>query len=565
MAFKLAEAFVDIVGKTNGVEGTLDGLHSRLGRAVDAFGQGAAKIGSAMTKIGAAITAGSGLSLKLAMDAEESENLFEESFGRMADAARAWSEAFSKSVGLNAYEVRRMSGTLYVMLDSMGLGEQKAYDMATAMTRLAYDMASFYNLSPDEAYEKLQAGITGEAEPLKRLGIILLDTQLKQQALKMGLDGNTQAMDEATKVAVRFAAIMDQTAKAQGDLARTMDSPTNRLRMMKSQLTEMGIEIGRTLIPAFTSLLTRVQSMIPAIERFAANHGDLIVNVSLLGAAFVALGPALMAIQPAIGILGAIGGALTTIGGLLGGWPVMIGAVVAGGIALLSNWDKIKEWATNHWPMIGSQMDYLWWSLEQKFPILGTVKDKFMEMTAGIRGQLAEWWADHREYFGPIWEQMKAFALFTKDQLAVWFKQAWERVMGPALKAFFDGAMANLGALIRFLGGDWKGAWMELERFWYALFDRLSARLKKVLDGMRQALNDMIWSIKNALGMNPTGEQLVTNYSRQRAAQGGAGVNVGGITINGAQSPQATARAVQQALVDSQRFGMSSGMLAAMP
>ncbi len=111
--------------------------------------------------------------LDMAMDAVESENLFEESMGGMADSAREWSKQLRKDLGLNEYEVRKNVATFNVMFDSMGISEDAAYDMATGMSQLAYDMASFYNLPTEEAFQKLQAGITGEAEPLKRLGILV--------------------------------------------------------------------------------------------------------------------------------------------------------------------------------------------------------------------------------------------------------------------------------------------------------------------------------------------------------------------------------------------------------
>ena len=117
------------------------------------------------------ITAAAGYTTKMAMEAVESENLFAESFGSMATKARAWSVKLREELGLNEYTVRRQSGTFYVMFNSMGLGVEKAYELSTGMTQLAYDMASFYNLNPEEAFEKLRAGITGSVEPLRRLGI----------------------------------------------------------------------------------------------------------------------------------------------------------------------------------------------------------------------------------------------------------------------------------------------------------------------------------------------------------------------------------------------------------
>ena len=110
--------------------------------------------------------------LSMANEAVESENLFSESMRGMAGAAREWSDQLGDSLGLNAYVLRKNVGTFNVMFKSMGVGEQKAFEMSTALTELAEDMASFYNLPSEEAFTKLRAGITGETEPLKRLGIL---------------------------------------------------------------------------------------------------------------------------------------------------------------------------------------------------------------------------------------------------------------------------------------------------------------------------------------------------------------------------------------------------------
>lgn len=191
-------------------------------------------------------------SVKMAMDAEESENLFEVSMGRMADAARKWSKEMSDALYLNEYEVRKVIGTFNVMFDSMGLGTKAAYDMATGLTQLSYDMASFYNLKPAEAFQKLQAGITGEAEPLKRLGILINETTVKQYALNKGLWDGVGVMTELEKVQARYGLILEQTTKAQGDMERTLDSSTNVFRSLWSLIKETSIGIGERLLPAIT-------------------------------------------------------------------------------------------------------------------------------------------------------------------------------------------------------------------------------------------------------------------------------------------------------------------------
>ena len=263
-----------------GVERTLKNMGTSLSR-----------MGKSMTMyVTAPILAAGAAMTKLAMDAIESENLFEVSMGNMADAARDWSEELRDQLGLNSYEVRKNIGTFNVMFTSMGAGTKAAYDMAAGLTELAYDMASFYNLSPEEAFIKLQAGITGETEPLKRLGILVDEATTKTYAYKLGIAEQGKELTQQQKLLARYAAIMGQTSKAQGDLARTMDSPTNKLRIMKSRVTEMGIEIGTKLLPIFEKLLGYVDKAITWFSKLTDKQQDNIIKWALFAAA---IGPVL--------------------------------------------------------------------------------------------------------------------------------------------------------------------------------------------------------------------------------------------------------------------------------
>lgn len=193
--------------------------------------------------------------IQMAMDAQESESLFEVSMGNMSAAARKWSEDTGKALGLNRYELRRTLGTFNVMLTSMGMFPDDAFTMSKGLTQLAQDMASFYNLDPTEAFEKLQSGLSGEIEPLKRLGIIVNDTMVKQYAMDRGIAESGRQMTEQQKILARYGLIMQATAKAQGDLARTADSPTNVQRRLTAQMDERKVGMGMKMIPAYKAIM----------------------------------------------------------------------------------------------------------------------------------------------------------------------------------------------------------------------------------------------------------------------------------------------------------------------
>lgn len=262
-----------------GIKKSVGGLEAPTGKASSALG-GLAKMGGALMAAGIGvklIDVGKD-ALMMANEVSESESLFEVSMGAMADDARAWSEELSNSLGVNAYSARKNVGVLNTMFKSMGLGTGEAANMSKSLTMLSEDMASFYNLDPTEAFTKLQAGITGEAEGLKRLGILVDENTVQQYALRKGIIKQGQAMTNQQKVAARYGAILEQTSDAQGDLARTMESPTNQLRKLNNEFDQAKIALGQALQPALIAVM-------PVLTGLATGVKDVIESFSGLGSA----------------------------------------------------------------------------------------------------------------------------------------------------------------------------------------------------------------------------------------------------------------------------------------
>lgn len=275
--------------------------------------------------------------LEAGMNAVESENLFEVSFGNMANQARKWSEDMGKSLGLNRYAIRENAATLYVMMNSMGLTTKKSYEMSTGLTQLAYDMASFYNLKPEEAFEKLRSGIAGETEPLKQLGIIVNETTAQTYAWTHGIAKQGEALNEQQKVLARYGVIMEATNKAQGDLARTAESPVNQLRRMKEQASEVAVQFGQAMIPAFQQVLGWVSELVTWLSGLTDSQKKWLLVIGLVAAV----------VGPAILVLSQLAGAFVTVTTAMGtfqviknalagpaGWAILGGAVLAAGAGM---------------------------------------------------------------------------------------------------------------------------------------------------------------------------------------------------------------------------------------
>jgi hypothetical protein len=215
----------------------------RSGRALAAFAT------KWLKRAGLAIGAFLAWSVKLSAAAEESENLVRESFGNMTDSVVEWSETLQRQLGLNAIELRRQAGFLQLMINSYGLAADEATEMATTLTELAADMASFRNQRFEDMFEKIRSGIAGMSRPLKELGINLQDDAIDMLLLEQGIDKTSQTLTQQQKILARYALLLKATTKDQGDLARTYDTTTNAARVLLSQVKILATELGDVLLP----------------------------------------------------------------------------------------------------------------------------------------------------------------------------------------------------------------------------------------------------------------------------------------------------------------------------
>lgn len=204
-------------------------------------------------------------SIQTGMDAVESDSLFDTSLGDMADSVGTWSDKIADALGLNAVAMRKNTGIIYNMTSSMGVAKDNALKMSKGISLLTEDMASFYNLDSSEAFNKLRAGLTGETEPLKALGILVDENTIKQVAYSEGIAETGAELTQQQKVLARYVAILKQTGNAQGDLARTIDSPANQLRILKNQVNQLGLAFSNFLLPIVSAVLPYITAFTKVI------------------------------------------------------------------------------------------------------------------------------------------------------------------------------------------------------------------------------------------------------------------------------------------------------------
>lgn len=200
--------------------------------------------------------------LKLGSDLAEVQNVVDVTFPNMTAQVDKFAKSAAQSFGLSETMAKRFTGTFGAMAKAFGFSEEQAYNMGSSLTKLAGDVASFYNLSQDEAYTKLKSVFTGETESLKDLGVVMTQTALDSYALANGFGKTTAKMSEAEKVALRYSFVQNQLAAAQGDFARTSGSWANQVRILTLQFDSLKAAIGQGLINLFTPVIRVINTVI---------------------------------------------------------------------------------------------------------------------------------------------------------------------------------------------------------------------------------------------------------------------------------------------------------------
>ncbi|RFZ77315.1 hypothetical protein DS742_19180 [Lacrimispora amygdalina] len=207
--------------------------------------------------------------VKLGSDLAEVQNVVDVTFPNMNKQIDQFAKNAITSFGLSETMAKRFTGTFGAMAKAFGFSESAAYDMSTTLTGLAGDVASFYNLSQDEAYTKLKSVFTGETETLKDLGIVMTQNALDSYALANGYGKVTAKMSEAEKVALRYKFVQDQLALATGDFTRTSDSWANQVRVLKLQFDSLKATIGQGLINVLTPVIKVINTIIGKLMSLA--------------------------------------------------------------------------------------------------------------------------------------------------------------------------------------------------------------------------------------------------------------------------------------------------------
>lgn len=249
----------------------------------DAIMSGVRALGNALADMGRGLLDFAKDGVSLASDLEEVQNVVDVTFGTGASQIEDFAKAAATGFGMSELSAKQFTGTMGAMLKSMGLSDDTVMDMSTALTALAGDMASFYNLDPETAFEKLRAGISGETEPLKQLGINMSVANLEAYALAQGIEKAYRDMTQAEQATLRYGYLMQATADAQGDFARTSGSYANQQRILQLNMENLAASIGSKVLPYLTNFSTALNGLLSGqtdVQTFVGSLSGMVIQAA---------------------------------------------------------------------------------------------------------------------------------------------------------------------------------------------------------------------------------------------------------------------------------------------
>ena len=332
----------EILNKTQQVTkktGDLQKKLSNIGTKLKDFGK------SWSLRVTAPITAGGIAAFKFASDMTETLGKTEVVFGEQAEIVKKWAETSITQMGLAAQTALDSAALYGDMATGMGLSQEQAAKMATELTKLGADLASFKNISNDVAQTALKSIFTGETESLKNLGVVMTEVNLQEFARQQGIRKTISRMTEQEKVMLRYQYVLSKTKNSQGDFARTNQNAANQMRMVGENIKQVGTQIGQILVPVITRVLQKINEWLVKFQSLDTRTQRIIVVVGLLAAAIPPLAIALGTLAVSFSVLAAHPLALTIMGIVTGfvvlyKWAEKIGEAFG---RIVAYWDKISN------------------------------------------------------------------------------------------------------------------------------------------------------------------------------------------------------------------------------
>lgn len=223
-----------------------------------------------------AVAKGFGSMVERASDAAEALNVIGAAFGENQQDVLDWAQTTSEAMGRSEFKLREMAGSLGALVQPMVKSRKTAAEMSKTMAGLAVDIGSFFNATDEEALVALRAGLVGSTEPLLRFGVNLQVAQLEAFALSKGIKKSFKEMSIAEKTQLRFQSIMEQTANAQGDAAKTAEGYANASKALKAAITDVTTRIGQAFLPSAERSIRSLRNIVKVVNEWLKANDEII-------------------------------------------------------------------------------------------------------------------------------------------------------------------------------------------------------------------------------------------------------------------------------------------------
>lgn len=322
---------------------------------VRALAEGFKEVGKKMTdagktlstKVTAPIVAMYTLSANLGSDYEENLNKIDVAFGESGEAVKEWASNVREQFGLSKVQATQAVSSFGALGKGIGLTEEQASEMSMTLAGLSADLGSYFNVGTDESSKALEGIFTGESEALKKFGVVMTDTNLKQFAEDQGLVWSE--LDQTQKTMVRYQYVLEKTKDAQGDFQRTNDGTANSTKIFKASIQDLGTAIGTQLLPIITPIVQKVAEF---VSKLADLPEPVQKVITVIGLVVAGVGPLLVIIGSLASAIGTLMTVIPMVTTALAGMsaPILpivagIGLLIGAGVFLIKHWDDIKYYA----------------------------------------------------------------------------------------------------------------------------------------------------------------------------------------------------------------------------
>lgn len=441
--------------------------------------------------------------IELASSLTEVQNVVDTTFGSNAAQINKWSQTALEVFGLSELQAKQYTGTLGAMMKSSGIAGEALISMSENLSGLSGDFASFYNLAQDDSFEKIRAGISGETEPLRQLGINMSVANMEAFALAKGIKASYSQMDQASQMALRYAYLMEVSNDAQGDFAETRDeSYANQRRLFDINLQEKIAKVYKNLLPLLTKGLKTVNSIIANIDIEKVGNSVSIMAEKISGFLPGILGmvqqisPVLKEVFKQFSNSPILPAIMTLVQQLL---PVLMSTASELGPIISDMFSMVGGFLKEITPVLSQVIGSILPLLPPLLSMISSVLKPFLPIISQIIGFLGNIISQIASALMPLFNSLVPLIQLVADYLSFTLGNAMQYIM-PIIQFVADRITFVINVLTQLINfvvnvfsGNWSGAWDNIKNIFGSIW-------KDIVDSLKGFLNIGIGFINSFIG-----------------------------------------------------------------